>query len=58
MATYAFKCRACGEEFELSRLMSQRAELETSPPACPRCGKHDVQKLVSMFTAVKDWRTT
>jgi hypothetical protein len=38
--------------------MSQRATLDSSPPACPTCGKHDVQKLVSTFTAIKDWRTT
>jgi hypothetical protein len=38
--------------------MSGRAELDRSPPACPRCGKNDVRKLVSTFTAIKDWRTT
>ena len=58
MATYAFVCRSCGEEFEVKRPMSERAQLDQSPPACPRCGKTDVQKQVSMFTAVKDWRTT
>jgi putative FmdB family regulatory protein len=58
VATYAFMCRACGEEFEVTRPMSQRAELDSRPPSCPGCGKSDVQKLVSMFTAVKDWRTT
>jgi hypothetical protein len=38
--------------------MSQRAELDSAPPSCPKCGKHDVRKLVSTFTAIKDWRTT
>jgi putative FmdB family regulatory protein len=58
MATYAFVCRACGDQFDVSRPMSARAELDKSPPACPKCGAHDVQKLVSTFTAIKDWRTT
>ena len=58
MATYAFVCHACGEEFEVTRPMSQRVELDSAPPSCPRCGKRDVQKLVSTFTAIKDWRTT
>jgi putative FmdB family regulatory protein len=58
VATYAYQCRACGEEFEVSRRMSDRAELDKSPPACPKCGSNDVQKLVSTFTAIKDWRTT
>jgi putative FmdB family regulatory protein len=58
VATYAYRCRACGEEFEVKRPMSERADLDKSPPACPNCGKHDVQKVVSMFTAIKDWRTT
>jgi len=58
VATYAFRCRACGEEFEVNRPMSQRDQLDAAPPACPTCGKHDVQKVVSTFTAIKDWRTT
>jgi len=58
MATYAYRCRACGEEFEVKRPMSERAALDANPPACPKCGKTDVQKVVSMFTAINDWRTT
>ena len=58
MATYAFACRACGEQFDVSRPMSARAELDKSPPPCPKCGKTDVRMVPSMFTAIKDWRTT
>jgi len=58
VATYAFVCRACGEEFEVKRPMSQRADLDKTPPSCPKCGQQDVQKLVTTFTAIKDWRTT
>ena len=58
MATYAYVCQACGEQFEVKRPMSERADLEARPPACPRCGKTEVRKVVSMFTAIKDWRTT
>jgi hypothetical protein len=38
--------------------MSERANLDAQPPACPRCSKTDVQKVISTFTAIKDWRTT
>jgi hypothetical protein len=38
--------------------MSERAQLDAKPPRCPKCGKKKVQKLVSTFTAIKDWRTT
>ena len=58
MATYAYRCRACDEEFEVKRPMSERATLDANPPACPKCGKTDVQKVVSMFTSINDWRTT
>jgi putative FmdB family regulatory protein len=58
MATYAFTCQACGEEFEVKRPMSERSTLDSSPPACPACGSSEVQKLVTLFTAIRDWRRT
>ena len=58
VATYAFVCEACGKEFDVSRPMSQREELDRTLPACPACGSGQVRKQVSMFTAIKDWRTT
>jgi putative FmdB family regulatory protein len=58
MATYAFVCESCGQQFEVSRPMSQRQELDRTPPACPACGSQHVRKQVSLFTAIKDWRTT
>ena len=58
MATYVFVCQACGQQFEVSRPMRQRAELDRQPPACPRCASTDTRKQVSLFTAIKDWRTT
>jgi hypothetical protein len=38
--------------------MSERDQLDAAPPECPKCGQHDVVKVVSTFTAIKDWRTT
>jgi hypothetical protein len=38
--------------------MSEREQLDRSPPACPACGKTDVRNKPSVFTAIKDWRTT
>jgi putative FmdB family regulatory protein len=58
MATYLLVCLACNHEFEVSRPMSEREQLDRSPPPCPQCGKTEVRTKPSMFTAIKDWRTT
>jgi putative FmdB family regulatory protein len=42
MPTYAYKCRACTEEFELSRPMSESAD----PAQCP-VGHTDTVKLLT-----------
>jgi putative FmdB family regulatory protein len=58
VATYAYECRACGEQFEISRPMSAKDELDKNPPACPKCSKTDVQRVPGIFTPIRDWRTT
>jgi putative FmdB family regulatory protein len=58
LATYAYVCQGCGHEFEVTRPMSEREQLNRDPPACPSCGKRDVRDKPSMFTAIRDWRTT
>ena len=42
MPRYEYRCRACGDTFELTRPMSESAE----PCACPR-GHDDTVKLLS-----------
>lgn len=42
MPTYAYKCRACADEFELSRPMSESAD----PAQCP-AGHTDTVKLLT-----------
>ena len=42
MPTYAFKCRECADEFELSRPMSESAD----PARCP-VGHTDTVKLLT-----------
>ncbi len=42
MPTYAYKCRACADEFELSRPMSESAD----PAPCP-AGHADTVKLLT-----------
>ena len=51
MAVYAFKCRSCGEQFEVNLPMGERERLDREPPACPKCGQTDCRKLVSTFTS-------
>jgi putative FmdB family regulatory protein len=58
VATYAFVCQACGHEFDVNRPMSERGQLDREPPACPACSKTDTRYKPSVFTAIKDWRTT
>jgi putative FmdB family regulatory protein len=42
MPTYAYKCRDCAEQFELSRPMSE----SSAPAACP-AGHDDTVKLLT-----------
>lgn len=42
MPTYAYKCRACADEFELARPMSESAD----PALCP-AGHTDTVKLLT-----------
>ncbi|MDE3075893.1 MAG: zinc ribbon domain-containing protein [Chloroflexota bacterium] len=51
MAVYAYECQACKEQFEVNAPMSERERLDREPPACPKCGKAEVKKLVSTFTS-------
>ncbi|MFJ8834124.1 zinc ribbon domain-containing protein [Micromonospora aurantiaca] len=43
MPRYEFRCRACGDTFEVSRPMAEAAQ----PAACPQ-GHADTVKLLSM----------
>ena len=52
------KCRACGEQFDVTMPMSYQTSLDYSPPKCPKCESTETQRLISTFTAIKDWRTT
>lgn len=42
MPTYEFRCRDCGEEFELLLPMSHE-----EMPLCPECNSENVEKLIS-----------
>ena len=35
--TYVFRCRTCGNEFELTATVAEYESRKT--PACPRCGE-------------------
>ncbi len=49
MPIYEFECRSCGERFEAYCSLSGNRE----DVACPKCGKKDLQQLVSTFSAPK-----
>lgn len=44
MPIYEYKCRKCGERFDLRRSFS-----DNSPVSCSRCGTADAEKLLSSF---------
>lgn len=50
MPIYEYRCAGCGNQFELTRPISQSAE----PAPCPTCGKPS-QKLVSQFASKVDY---
>lgn len=45
MPIYEYKCKNCGEKFEVLRsLKDEEARVE-----CPKCGNSDAQKVYSSF---------
>ena len=47
MPTYEYRCRACGETFELRRSMAESDDAATCPS-----GHDDTSRLLSVFAAV------
>jgi putative FmdB family regulatory protein len=43
MPTYEFKCKDCGEDFEVVCHMSEREE----KMVCPKCGSRDVTSVLT-----------
>lgn len=50
MPIYEYRCSACGNEFEMTRPISQSGD----PAPCTSCGKPS-QKLVSQFASKVDY---
>ncbi len=48
MATYEYRCRACGESFTQREKISEH---DPSTAVCPRCQSRDVERLMSGFYA-------
>ncbi|MEV2220578.1 zinc ribbon domain-containing protein [Nocardia vinacea] len=47
MPSYSFRCRSCGDTFEVNRPMAEAS----NPAACPK-GHHDTVKLLTTFATV------
>jgi putative FmdB family regulatory protein len=45
---YEYRCSACGK-----RSSALLASFSTPDPACPRCGKAELKRLVSTFATVR-----
>ena len=50
MPIYEYRCAACGNQFEMTRPISQTGD----PASCTKCGKPS-QKLVSQFASKVDY---
>jgi len=48
MPIYEFKCKSCGEEFEL--LLKSRDEVDSVK--CPKCGSKEVSRLMSVVNSI------
>jgi putative FmdB family regulatory protein len=48
MPFYEYECRACNARFEALLPMSAR-DSAAKELACPECGAHDAQRLISTF---------
>ncbi|MGH7577551.1 MAG: FmdB family zinc ribbon protein [Longimicrobiales bacterium] len=48
MPTYEYRCQECGEMFEAVLHMDEH---DTARPLCPACSSHEVEQLMSSFTA-------
>lgn len=46
MPVYEYKCRSCGEKFEVLRSLKEESEVR-----CPKCGAADAQKVFSYFSS-------
>ncbi|WP_035359197.1 FmdB family zinc ribbon protein [Edaphobacter aggregans] len=49
MPHYDYLCNGCKKTFSSVLTMSEH---DTSKPACPHCGSHDVEQQWSTFSAV------
>jgi len=47
MPIYEYQCEECGK-----RSSTLLASYSSTDPACPRCGKHSLRRLVSSFATV------
>ena len=45
MPIYEYRCKGCGEIFEMFRLISER----DATVKCPVCGKTDSERMISSF---------
>ena len=50
LAVYEYRCKVCGQEFEVTRPMSE----SSAPAKCPKCGA-DAQRLVSGFSSTEGY---
>ncbi len=48
MPMYEYRCRSCGDRFEE---LVPSSSIDDSEVACPACGQHAVEKLMSAFAS-------
>lgn len=48
MPTYEYRCKKCGEVFDVSERLAEHAQ---SHPQCPKCKSEDVEQVLTAFYA-------
>jgi putative FmdB family regulatory protein len=56
MHAYEYRCKDCGERFEISGTIEQHAK--EPKPACPKCHSHNVEQQPARFQAVTSNKTS
>lgn len=54
MATYGYKCSACGQAFEIKATIKEKEEGKSEKFACPKCGSKNIKPEFSAVNFIKN----
>jgi len=54
MATYAYKCSACGNAFEVKATIEEKEEAKNEKFSCPKCRSKSIKQEFSAVNFIKN----